>query len=84
MQRLDPFIRNCLLSVLIATVPALIVAALGEVAVPPELTSWWAFSYAALMAIIFVAWARKNAVWRVPVGMNFFFFVVIGLAGLTL
>ena len=84
MRRLDPFVRSCVLMAVVAAVPALLLAFLypasGDV---PEFT-YFAFGYALLLMVAFMAYARSSEVWRTPIAINIPFFFFLGVATLAL
>jgi Na+-translocating ferredoxin:NAD+ oxidoreductase RnfD subunit len=78
--QVDPFVRNCLLIVLLAAVPALALGAVYPSGFSQRTATLAALSYAVVLAVSFVAIARQSPTWRLPVGFNIAFFLLIGMA----
>jgi hypothetical protein len=76
----DPFVRSCLLTVLIAAAPALLYAAL-DLGPPSEpIQPVYMLALAALLTGFYLAGARHSNVWRTPTQVNVVFFTLVTVA----
>ena len=84
MRRLDPFVRSCFLTVVVAAVPAFVIAILAPREHEVSVSTYLSFGYSLILLIVLVTYARRSRIWRTPVAVNIPFFVFVGLATLTL
>ena len=84
MRQLDPFVRSCFLTVVVAALPVLLLALLVSKDGSTRTYTYAAFGYAVILSATLLAYAKKSEVWRMPLAINIPFFVFVGFATMTL